>query len=136
SKALPSYVLEAMGLPEWQTASAVRLSFDATADSQTILEACARIHACGKALRSNCLTPKPSETLMSPELVTRFSVDGACCYLVADPASRRCVVIDPLPELTGQLGQWFRCRCYILAAVLDTHSHGDHVSSAQALRDA
>lgn len=136
SKALPSYVLEAMGLPEWQTASAVRLSFDAMATSQMIVEACTRIRSCGESLRSSCLTPEPSECLMPPELVTRFSVDGACCYLVADPATRRCVVIDPLPELTEQLAHWFKCRCYILAAALDTHSHGDHASSAQALREA
>jgi cysteine sulfinate desulfinase/cysteine desulfurase-like protein/glyoxylase-like metal-dependent hydrolase (beta-lactamase superfamily II)/rhodanese-related sulfurtransferase len=136
SKALPSDVLEAMGLPEWQTASAVRLSFDASANSRMIHEACTRIRACGESVRSNCLTPEPSENVMPPELVTRFNVEGACCYLVADPASRRCVVIDPLPELTEQLAQWFRCRGYILAAVLDTHSHGDHASSAQALRNA
>ncbi|KQV94078.1 aminotransferase class V-fold PLP-dependent enzyme [Rhizobacter sp. Root1221] len=136
SKALPSYVLEAMGLPEWQTASAVRLSFDASANSGMIHEACIRIWTCGESLRSNCLTSEPSENLTPPELVTRFYVDGACCYLVADPASRRCVVIDPLPELTAQLAQWFRCRGYILAAVLDTHSHGDHASSAHALRNA
>ena len=141
SKALPSEVLEAMGLPAWQTASAVRLSFDATADSRMILEACARIRACAEALRSNCLTPNAGDHSIPPEPVTRFNVDGACCYLVADASSRRCVVIDPLPELTEQLVQWVACRGYTLAAVLDTRSRGDHASSAQessaqALRDA
>jgi cysteine sulfinate desulfinase/cysteine desulfurase-like protein/glyoxylase-like metal-dependent hydrolase (beta-lactamase superfamily II)/rhodanese-related sulfurtransferase len=136
SKAEPSYVLEAMGLPRWQTESAVRLSFDAAVSSQVIDAACTRIIACGESLRANCLTPKPGGPSATPDLVTRFTVDGACCYLVADPASRRCVVIDPLPELTDPLVQWLKCRCYVLAAVLDTHSHGDHASSAQALRQA
>jgi glyoxylase-like metal-dependent hydrolase (beta-lactamase superfamily II)/rhodanese-related sulfurtransferase len=56
--------------------------------------------------------------------------------LLADLASRRCVVIDPLPELTERLAQFVRCQRYTLAAVLDTHSHGDHASSAPALRAA
>jgi len=55
---------------------------------------------------------------------------------VAAESSRRCVVIDPLPELTERLAQWISCRRFTLAGVLDTHSHGDHASSAQALRDA
>jgi cysteine desulfurase len=65
--------------------------------------------------------------------LTRFIVDGACCYLLADATSRRAVVIDPLPELTERLAQWLRCQGYALAAVLDTHSHGDHASSAPEL---
>ena len=36
AKAQPSYVLEAMGLPAWQTASAVRLSFGPAADDDFI----------------------------------------------------------------------------------------------------
>jgi glyoxylase-like metal-dependent hydrolase (beta-lactamase superfamily II)/rhodanese-related sulfurtransferase len=46
------------------------------------------------------------------------------------------VVIDPLPELTARLADLLRCQRYTLAAVLDTHSHGDHASSAADLRAA
>ena len=135
AKAQPSHVLEAMGLPAAQTESAVRLSFGPAVDDAFIREACARIRACGEALRDHCLSaegnhPQPADG------ITRFMVDGACCWLVADAASRRCVVIDPLPELTERLAQWVRCQDYQLLAVLDTHSHGDHVSSAAALREA
>jgi len=136
AKAQPSYVLKAMGLPEWQTAAAVRLSFGAADDGDRIDAACARIRACGASLRASCLGPVPQGAAAPPELLTRLVVDGACCYLVADAASRRCVVIDPLPELTERIAQWLRCRGLVLAAVLDTHSHGDHVSSAGALRAA
>ena len=138
SKALPSYVLAAMGLPAWQTASAVRLSFGPAADADFIAEACARIRACGASLRDSCLsTDQPDSTSTSAvHGVSRFVVDGACCYLLADAASRRCVVIDPLPELTTRLVQLMRCRGYALAAVLDTHSHGDRASSATVLRAA
>ena len=133
SKARPSYVLEAMGLPAWRTASAVRLSFGPAADDAFIDEACARIRACGESLRDSCLSTTPQSHALPPERLTRFVVDGACCYLLADVASRRCVVIDPLPELTGQLTQWLGCHGYTLAAVLDTHSHGDHASSGPEL---
>lgn len=136
AKAQPSHVLEAMGLPGWQAASAVRLSFGPAADSDFIDEACARIRACGESLRASCLGSVPQVSALPPDRLTRFVVDGACCYLLADAASRRCVVIDPLPELTGQLTQWLRCHGYTLAAVLDTHSHGDHASSGPELRTA
>ncbi|HKW82195.1 MAG TPA: aminotransferase class V-fold PLP-dependent enzyme, partial [Burkholderiaceae bacterium] len=120
SKALPSHVLEAMGLPEWQTASALRISFDASADAETIVQACTGIRACAESLRSSRLAPAHIEHAVAPGLVTRFNVDGACCYLVADAASRRCVVIDPLPELTQQISNWFACHGCTLAAVLHT----------------
>ncbi len=133
AKAAPSYVLEAMGLPAWQTASAVRLSFGPVADTAFIDEACARIRICGESLRESCLAPGLSGRAQPADGLTRFVVDGACCYLLADAASRRAVIVDPLPELTERLAQWLRCQGYGLAAVLDTHSHGDHASSAAEL---
>ena len=135
AKAQPSYVLEAMGLPAWQTASAVRLSFGPASDAAFIAEACERIRACGRSLRESCLLPDGPRHLPA-EGLTRFVVDGACCYLLADAASRRCVVVDPLPELTERLADLLHCQDYAIAAVLDTHSHGDHASSAGALRAA
>jgi cysteine desulfurase len=136
AKSLPSEVLEAMGLPAWQTSSAVRLSFGPAAESDFIVEACARIRACGESLRRSCLIPAPRGPVLPGGGLSRFVVDGACCYLLADEGSRRCVVIDPLPELTQRLAQWISCQNYTLAAVLDTHSHGDHASSAAELLDA
>jgi len=133
SKAQPSYVLEAMGLPAWQTASAVRLSFGPVADAAFIAEACARIRICGESLRESCLDPSAPGQALPADGLTRFVVDGACCYLLADSDSRRAVVVDPLPELTERLAQWLSCQGYELAAVLDTHSHGDHASSAPEL---
>jgi len=133
AKARPSDVLEAMGLPAWQTASAVRLSFGPLADRAFIDEACARIRVCGESLRKSCLDPSAPGQALPADGLTRFVVDGACCYLLADAAGRSAVVIDPLPELTGRIGQWLGCQGYRLAAVLDTHSHGDHASSAHEL---
>ncbi|HEY8879436.1 MAG TPA: aminotransferase class V-fold PLP-dependent enzyme [Roseateles sp.] len=132
-KAAPSHVLVAMGLETWRCSSAVRLSFGPAATASLIEEACERIRACGSSLRDSCMTQDFQRHAMPVDQITRYVHDGAVCYLVADAASRRCVVIDPLPELTQQLTQWIRCRSFILAAVLDTHGHGDHSSSAAEL---
>jgi cysteine desulfurase len=50
AKAAPSYVLAAMGVPDWRAASAVRLSFGPAVDDAFIDAACARIAHCGRAL--------------------------------------------------------------------------------------
>ena len=142
AKARPSDVLLAMGLPAWQTGSAVRLSFGAADSPELLAEACRRLKACGDSLRETCGTretfqkPEPAAAPMPAEGITRFVVDAACCYILADRAFRECVVVDPLPELTQQIAQWLRCRGCTVAAVLDTHGHGDHASSAGALRAA
>lgn len=136
SKAAPSYVLQAMGLAEWQTSSAVRLSFGAADSAAMIEEACRLIRICGEALRSACQSLVASDRPTAPQRISRFIVDGACCYVIADVSSSQCMVIDPLPQLTNSLVSWISCRGYRLLGVLDTHSHGDHKSSADELRQA
>jgi rhodanese-related sulfurtransferase len=64
AKAAPSYVLEAMGLPEWRSGAAVRLSFGPMVDARFIDAACARILRCGDALR----TAAPAAIVAAPAL--------------------------------------------------------------------
>lgn len=133
ARAQPSHVLEAMGLPAWRCASAVRLSFGPATPSGLIDEACERIRECGASLRDNCLVPSIQRPTAAVERINRHAVGGLVCYLVADPSSRRCVIIDPLPDQVEPLAQWVRCRNYVLAAVLQTSSHRSVVSCAAAL---
>jgi len=49
-------VLQAMGLEEWQTQAAVRLSFGALDSSEFIAAACARLQRCGEVLRARGLS--------------------------------------------------------------------------------
>ncbi|OYO31513.1 aminotransferase class V-fold PLP-dependent enzyme [Janthinobacterium sp. PC23-8] len=51
AKALPSYVLQAMGLPDWRSSNAVRISIGAATDDATIDAACSGIEQCAAALR-------------------------------------------------------------------------------------
>ncbi|MGM9491738.1 aminotransferase class V-fold PLP-dependent enzyme [Ideonella sp. YS5] len=133
SKALPSFVLQAMGLPAWRTASAVRLSFGPAADEAFIDEACARIRACGQALRESCqgLAAGSAETA---DGVVRWLADGGCCHVVADRRSGRCVVIDPQPEIVERLVSWLRCQRLNVAAVLRTGApRDDGIEAAAAI---
>jgi cysteine sulfinate desulfinase/cysteine desulfurase-like protein/rhodanese-related sulfurtransferase len=132
AKAAPSYVLDAMGLPLWRSAGAIRMSFGPLADEATIAEACARIERCGAALRASCLIP--SEPSSAPQDgVVQLGVDGACTWLVMDAASRSCVVLDPLPELTGRIESFVRCQNYQVRAILCSAPSAQRADLAVAL---
>ena len=67
-------------------------------------------------------------------------------YLVADPATRHCAVIDPVLDYDENSGsvatrsadeilRAIDARGYQLACILDTHPHADHLSAAAYLKD-
>lgn len=121
SKAAPSYVLDAMGLPLWRSAGAIRMSFGPLVDEATIAEACARIARCGAALRASCLIA--SERGAAPhDGLLQLGVEGACGWLLVDAASHACVVIDPLPEQAARIASYVRCQDYRVLAVLGTRA--------------
>ena len=132
AKAAPSYVLDAMQLPLWRSAGAIRMSFGPLADEDTIAAACACIERCGAALRASCLIP--SERASAPQDgVVQLGVDGACSWLVMDSASRSCVVIDPLPELSGRIESLVRCQNYQVRAILCSAPDTPRAELARAL---
>jgi len=59
-------------------------------------------------------------------------LEGACCYVLADAAAQRCVLIDPLPEQLSRLAQVLRCQNYPIAAVLSSSGEAAH-GEARAL---
>ncbi|MDM4766502.1 aminotransferase class V-fold PLP-dependent enzyme [Pelomonas sp. SE-A7] len=134
AKAQPSFVLQAMGLPDEQTASAVRLSFGPAADEAFIIEACERIRVCGETLRANCLAPGGGNLPLPGNGISRYLLDGECCWLVADADKRQCVVIDPLAGLVERLAQQLRCQGYPVVGVLATDA--SHEAACEALRAA
>jgi cysteine desulfurase len=132
AKAAPSYVLDAMQLPVWRSAGAIRMSFGPLVDEATIAAACVRIDHCGAALRASCLIP--SERASAPQDgVLQLGVDGACTWLVMDAASRSCVVIDPLPELSGRIEALLRCQDYQVRAILCSTPQAQRAGLAVAL---
>ena len=122
AKAAPSFVLEAMGLPAWQAASAIRMSFGPAADEHFIHQACERIKSCGAALRASGLSPSALPP-MTTDGVVQFGADAASTWLLLDAASRSCVVIDPQLQLVPRLRSTIHHLHYRLLAVLGTSAN-------------
>ncbi|MGX9700238.1 aminotransferase class V-fold PLP-dependent enzyme [Janthinobacterium lividum] len=136
AKALPSYVLEAMHVPQWRASSAIRLSFGPLIDAATIAAACARIERCGEALRSSCLLPSalaPSPQDGAQDGIIQLSVDGQCTWLISNAASASCVVIDPVAALVPRLAAFIRCQQLALCAIVHTAPPADHGVARLAL---
>jgi rhodanese-related sulfurtransferase len=119
AKAAPSYVLDAMGVPLWRSAGAIRMSFGPLADESMIGAACARIERCGAALRASCLIPS-ERTAVPHDGLLQLGVEGACSWMVLDAASRSCIVIDPLPDMTSRIESYVRCQNYQVLAIVST----------------
>jgi cysteine sulfinate desulfinase/cysteine desulfurase-like protein/rhodanese-related sulfurtransferase len=115
AKAAPSYVLEAMGLPLWQSSGAVRLSFGPLADDAFIDAACARIRRCGAALKDGTLGHADS----APG-VLQLSSEGRHGWIVFDTDAGQAVVIDPPAALAGRIAAQLRGQELQVAAVLGT----------------
>ena len=94
SKAAPSHVLDAMGLPAWRSASAVRLSIGPLLDDAALELACERIARCGAAL---AMPPAPAAApdaaLPDAALDAGMELDavGARDWLMAHPDA---IVVD------------------------------------------
>ncbi|MYM83749.1 aminotransferase class V-fold PLP-dependent enzyme [Duganella sp. FT50W] len=132
SKAAPSYVLDAMGLPLWRSAGAIRMSFGPLVDEATIAAACVRIERCGAALRASCLIPSERSAGTYDGLL-QLGVEGACSWLVLDAASHRCVVIDPLPDHVARIEAYVRCQNYQVRAVVCTQPNAGRTEMVEAL---
>jgi cysteine desulfurase len=114
AKAEPSYVLVAMGLPEWRTTSAVRLSFGPLDDSTFIKAACAAIVRCGQVLAQTQVKgtpsmPLPQATVSLPKIGTDevlFPVEALSWgelagFLRQHPDARLVDVRDKYEHLAG-----------------------------------
>jgi len=137
SKVTRSFVLDAMGLPAWQSESAIRMSFGPAMMQTEIDSACSRIVFAAQALEQSCLVLDTksidTHTVDKSELdgLVQFKVGASCSWLYVDQKTKSALFIDPLPELTDRLQTLLTCRGLELIAVIDTHGHADHVSCRQ-----
>jgi cysteine sulfinate desulfinase/cysteine desulfurase-like protein/glyoxylase-like metal-dependent hydrolase (beta-lactamase superfamily II)/rhodanese-related sulfurtransferase len=135
SKVTRSFVLDAMGLPAWQSESAIRMSFGPATTELEIDTACERITATAQALENTCLTLNTKNENFANSNVTnvldgliQFKVEGNCSWLYVDKQTKTAILIDPLPEVTDRLKTLLICQDITLTAVIDTHGHADHQS--------
>ena len=140
SKVTRSFVLDAMGLPAWQSESAIRMSFGPAMTQAEIDNACSRIVFAAQALEQSCLVlgtesidTQAVNNSDKTELdgLVQFKVGASCSWLYVDQKTKSAFFIDPLPELTERLQTLLTCRGLELIAVIDTHGHADHVSCRQ-----
>jgi cysteine sulfinate desulfinase/cysteine desulfurase-like protein/rhodanese-related sulfurtransferase len=122
SKAAPSHVLDAMGVPDWRGASAVRMSFGPLVEDAVIDQACARIAACARALALPMLQPLP--LAVDDAGLVQLEHEGASGWLLFDAASRTCIAIDPPAALAERTAAMLSAGGYRLLAALSTAQGG------------
>lgn len=122
SKVTKSFVLDAMGLEEWRSGSAIRLSFGPATRKEEINEACVRIKQAAEALRNSCLIVADTNNDNDAQLdgVVQLKYDDHCCYLVIDKQAKEIAVIDPHPALAGRIENIVSCQHYKVKAVVST----------------
>jgi rhodanese-related sulfurtransferase len=125
AKAAPSYVLDAMGLPVWRSAGAVRLSIGPLADDAFVDAACARIRRCGEALRTSPFGGGHPG-------VMQVGGDGRHGWIVFDAGT--CIVIDPPREQAGRIAALVRDADLSVLAVTGSGTDPDGAAARAALR--
>ena len=136
SAVVGSYVLEAMGLPAWQSDGAVRLSFGPLTHQSEIDAGCLRIHQAGQALCDSCLLPSSKTDWAKDEKLDgliQLKNGSMCTWLLMDSETGNCLVVDPFEELSERAEALIRCQKSKVLAVLDSHAHVDHDSPRKML---
>lgn len=130
SKVTRSFVLDAMGLPAWQSESAIRLSFGPAMTQDEVDAACQRIEESAMALGHSCLMSQHHIDDKAPlGGLVQFKVGGSCSWLYVDSEDKSAVVIDPLSQVSDRINTLIECQQLSLVGVIDTHGHADHQSS-------
>ncbi len=85
---------------------------------------------------------------MNPEVTAfRHESSGTWSYVVADPAAKKCAIVDPVLDFDPKSGRSTAASASALAAfvrekslanewILETHAHADHLSAAPWLKAA
>jgi cysteine desulfurase len=130
SKVTRSFVLDAMGLPAWQSESAIRLSFGPAMTQAEVDQACQRIISTAQALTQSCMVLDNANIADKTPLngLIQLRSGASCTWVYVEAASKQAFIIDPLPELTERLDTLLQCQQLDLIAIIDTHGHADHVS--------
>lgn len=90
--------------------------------------------------------PERPDMTQAPEVTGFYETrTGSVQYVVADPATRKCAIIDPVLDYDEKSGttatleadrllQFIADKGYRLEWILDTHPHADHFSAADYLK--
>lgn len=131
AKAQASHVLDAMGVPQWASESALRLSIGLATTAEEVDRGCLAIAEAAAALRQSCVLLTAGDFIAPPALVDgviQLKHLSANTWILVNAKSRQVIIIDPVDETSQRVIQFVQCQNLKVAAILDTHSHGDHVS--------
>ncbi|MCK8122646.1 aminotransferase class V-fold PLP-dependent enzyme [Pseudoalteromonas sp. 2CM32C] len=131
-----SFVLDAMGINQWQSENAIRLSFGPAATAEEIANACESIRALKAILQANCLIVSDSATPHQDVCaigLTQFRHQGACCWLYVSE-NKQAIIIDPIVELIPRLEKIANTQNLTIKAVLNTHAHQERHCGVTLLR--
>src|SRR5215470_4928655 len=106
---------------------------------------------------TNVIIEDMSATAGDPQLLSQIAVKpdvmgfydaptGSIQYIVTDPSTRKCAIIDPVLDFDPRSGstrttsadrllKYIEARGLTLEWILDTHPHADHFSAAGHLKD-
>ena len=136
SKVTRSFVLDAMGIPTWQSEAAIRMSFGPAMTQEEVNRACQRIEQSAMALGHSCLMSQHNIDDKAPlSGLIQFKVGGSCTWLYVDADDKSAIVIDPLSQVSERINTLIECQQLSLVAVIDTHGHADHESSRHVIAD-
>jgi cysteine sulfinate desulfinase/cysteine desulfurase-like protein/rhodanese-related sulfurtransferase len=130
SGAAKSYVLDAMGVPEWRSRGAIRLSFGPLDTESQIDSACRKIISAGQALSDSCLmtSVKNGDSTRILDGLIQLKKGSDCTWIYLDSKTGTGIVIDPFAAMLDRVESLLRCQHSRVIAVLDTHAHVDHDS--------
>ncbi len=117
-----SYVLDAMGLEDWQSEGAIRLSFGPGTKPAEIDRACTLIRALKPAVSHACFTQSDSHKItgaMRTGLIQLYS-PGHCSWCYLDMENHQAFVIDPVPAIDSLVARILECQAVELASVYFT----------------
>ena len=103
SGAVASYVLDAMGIEQWRSEGAIRMSFGPLNTEKEIEMACDRIRQVGRALCDSCLMVSNDPVSQSGGRVdglVQLKRGSMCTWLLMDSQSSQCIIVDPFEELS------------------------------------
>jgi cysteine sulfinate desulfinase/cysteine desulfurase-like protein/glyoxylase-like metal-dependent hydrolase (beta-lactamase superfamily II)/rhodanese-related sulfurtransferase len=132
-----SYVLDAMGVSNWQSENAIRLSFGPATTQVEITQACDKIRALKPVLQANCLVVSDSTTPQNEVCaigLTQFRHQGACSWLYVSD-DNKAIIIDPIIELIPRIEKIVHTQNLTVIAILDTHLHQERISARTLLAE-
>lgn len=141
SKIKGSFVLDAMGLPSWQSESAIRLSFGPAMTQEKLQLAIDRIQMAADALNHNGLLCKVQPQQMSDKTIELSRLDGVyqlsfkgqSSWLLLDAVTRQVVIIDPQLALVDRFINLLEYYQLTPIAIVDTYERVDSGRAALAL---